>query len=59
VMASWYMKIKVGGKWRMEPITHPNIDGFHVGRLCECSTCQRKVKALYRQARKSLGREEE
>ena len=59
MMASWYMKIKVDGKWRMEPITHPNIDGFQVGRLCECSTCQRKVKMLYKQARLNIGREEE
>ena len=59
MMAAWYMKIKVDGKWRMEPITHPNIDGFQVGRRCECSTCVRKVKALYRHAAIAAGREEE
>lgn len=58
-MASWYMKIKVDGKWRMEPITHPNIDGFQVGRRCECTHCERKVKALYRRAAIAAGREEE
>lgn len=53
------MKIKVDGKWKMEPITHPNIDGFQVGRRCECTHCQRKVKALYRRAAIAAGREEE
>ena len=55
-MASYYCKIRIGGKWVMRPIIHPNIDGHIAQQECECSSCVRARVKLKVEAYQAIGR---